>query len=183
MSRCRDNDVRMANVQNTGVTQAINGVRYAATIKNPDCKGSNSYFILFNPLHSRKDIFIDRVSHANTSNSPVVVNAYCNSCDTLPNNATRTNNISNTNTGFCDDPSAGQVFAGHNIGFVKNTPILVYNTRANDNFVNDVNGSIILSPGSYYLEVTKGFCDSDDGNQYSSISWWENPSRYVNRLE
>ena len=171
----RDERAVLTNEENSGFVQAKNGIRYSATINNLDCKGNNSYFILFNPLHSMKDIFIADVVHTNTSTSPVVVNAYCNCCDTLPSNATRSNSVTNNNTNFCDDPSAGQVYSGYNIGFIKNTPLLIYAVKSNENFVNEINGGIILSPGSYYLEVTKGFCESDDGHQYSSISWWEQP--------
>lgn len=172
---CRRKEATLTNEESTGFVQAREGIRYSATINNCDCKGSNSYFILFNPLHSMVDIYIVDVVHTNTSNSAVLVNAYINCCDTLPCNATRSNNITNNNTGFCDVPSIGQIFSGYNIGFVKNTPILIYSVRSNENFVNEINGGIILSPGSYYLEVTKGFCESDDGHQFSSISWWEQP--------
>ncbi|ALR90704.1 MULTISPECIES: hypothetical protein [Clostridium] len=165
----------LTNEENAGFRQARCGIRYSATVNNHDCKGNNSFFILYNPLHSMKDIYLVSVVHTNTSTSSVVVNAYCNCNDTLPPNIARLNSISNNNTSYCDDPCAAQLYSGHNIGFVKNTPLLIYAVKSNENFVNTINGGIILCPGSYYLEVTKGFADSGDGRQYSSISWWEQP--------
>lgn len=165
----------LTNEENADFRQARCGIRYSATVNNHDCKGNNSFFILYNPLHSMKDIYLVSVVHTNTSISSVVVNAYCNCNDTLPPNIARLNSISNNNTSYCDDPCAAQLYSGHNIGFVKNTPLLIYAVKSNENFVNTINGGIILCPGSYYLEVTKGFADSGDGRQYSSISWWEQP--------
>lgn len=165
----------ITNEENAGFLQAKNGIRYSATIPIDSTRRSNSYFILFNPLHSMKDIFISRIVHTNTAEEPVIVKAFCNCCDLLPKNAERSRRITNNNTRFCDVPATAQLFFGTNIPCINNTPMLEYAVKSFENFVNEVNGGIILSPGSYYFEVTKGFSCECDRDQISSISWWEQP--------
>lgn len=165
----------ITNEENAGFLQAKNGIRFSATIPIDDRRVCNSYFILFNPLHSMKDIFISRIVHTNTDDDPVIVKAYSNCCTLLPKTAERSHRITNNNTHFCDVPATAQLFFGTNIPCINNTPMLEYAVKPFENFVNEVDGGIILSPGSYYFEVTKDFCPDRDRNQVSSISWWEQP--------
>ncbi|WP_294407317.1 DUF6143 family protein [uncultured Clostridium sp.] len=167
----------LTNEESTGFAQARNGTLYSATIVNDDNKRNNSYFILFNPLHSMKTLYIREIVHTNTSDDPVLVKAYCNCCDMLPKTAERSYRITNNNTAFCDVPATAHLYRSTNISCINNTPLLEYAVKSYENFVNEVDGTIILAPGSYYIEVTTGFSCTCNGNQISSISWWEQPIR------
>ena len=163
------------NEENSGFIQTQNGTKYSASLSIDDSRKNNSYFILYNPLHSMKDIYISRTLHANTGDSPVLVRSYCNCCDLLPKNAERSRRITNNNTHYCDVPSTAQVYTGTNIQCINNIPFLEYTVKSYENFNNDIDGNIILSPGSYYLEVTKGSSCECNSCQVSNISWWEHP--------
>ena len=167
----------ITNEENAGFLQAKNGIRYSATVPIEDRRISNSYFILYNPLHSMKDIYISRITHTNTADEPVLVRCYCNCCDLLPKSAERSNRITNNNTRYCDVPPTAQLYFGTNIPCINNTPLLEYAVKSYENFVNELNGGIILSPGSYYFEITRCFSPDNDREQISSISWWEQPIR------
>ena len=124
-----------------------------------------------------KDIYISRITHTNTADEPVLVRCYCNCCDLLPKSAERSNRITNNNTRYCDVPPTAQLYFGTNIPCINNTPLLEYAVKSYENFVNELNGGIILSPGSYYFEITRCFSPDNDREQISSISWWEQPIR------
>lgn len=176
-TRCSRRSPCLTNEESTGFAQARNGTLYSATIVSEDNKRNNSFFILFNPLHSMKTVYIREIIHTNTSDDPVLVKAYCNCCDMLPKTAERSFRITNNNTEFCDVPSTAQIFHGTNIPCINNTPMLEYAVKPFENFINEVDGTIILAPGSYYIEVTTGFSCTCNGCQITSISWWEQPIR------
>lgn len=158
-----------------------NGARYSAAIRNSDHKKCNSYFIIFNPPGTMKNIYISRVVHTNNSKSCVMVDCYCNCNNTVPRNAWPVTCYSNNNTAYCNCHSCARVYRGYNLPFIKNCPELVYSVPCCENFINRINGTIILAPGSYYMEVTRDIDSCGCGCQYSSISWWEEPTECVGR--
>lgn len=167
----------IVNEENAGFFQNKNGNLYSATVGSDDPLKNASYFILFNPLHSMRDIYIRRIVHTNVSSVPVLVKAYCNCCDLLPKSAVQSNRITNNNTRYCDVPPTAQLFTGSTIPCIHNTSMLEYAVQPYENFVNEVNGSIILSPGSYYFEASKCLTSDCVTGQISSISWLEQPIR------
>lgn len=134
-------------------------------------RGNDALVVLVNPRDSGIDLYLNKLSCANYSNSPIAVEVY--TMATLGGEITQSDRIAPGNNGcdFCN--GEGQIFYGDDNTISNGVQVYSRSIEAYRTSDGYPNGSIILQPGSTRAYLIKVINPNETAVASLSFAWWE----------
>ncbi len=131
------------------------------------------YCVLYNPINSGRNLYINKVIHSNLSSTPCSIKSYLGRAYTERLYENRTIENANPDMRYlqpCGRLFYGECFKPKNLhpNFYTIVPGMTSNRGT-------PSGSIIVIPGESYIAEFEGFGGASPFKVVSTLCWWEEP--------
>lgn len=176
MNNCYDkknNKPKLVNDISNGFYQSKECIYYYGVSDKIDVgTDSTACVALYNPFNSNKIIYMNKLSCANYSSSPIIVDVYADA--KIEGKLKSSTGIANGNTKYsCKEINIGKILFGKDITLSTGKNVYSRSIPGYETSEGFPNGSIILYPGNLRTYLIKSSCSISSSLISVSFTWWE----------